>query len=110
MPPGGKGVFLLGLDVNNVDAILAKTKRGLERFGQSRPIFVGDRDAILNHLHSWTKPIDLRVGVHAHDFAVDPNAEVTLLLQKMEKIARLGFLGNRNPERDENVFRGSTPP
>ena len=40
------------------------------------------------------------VGIDAHDFAVDPDAQITLLLEKVEEIARLRLRRNRNPERD----------
>ena len=39
--------------------------------------------------------------VHAHDFAIEPDAQITLLLEEIEKIPRLGF---RRTET-QNVIR-----
>src|SRR5205823_13807403 len=42
--------------------------------------------------------------VHAHGFVGDPNAQVSLLLEEIEKLPRLRFRGYCDPECDENIF------
>jgi len=82
------------IKIDNVDFVFAETQRRLERFNESRTIFVVDRDAILNDLHPRAQPLDFFVGIGAYDLIVDPDAEVTLLLEKIEKRARLRFRGD----------------
>src|SRR5207249_10183904 len=88
---------------NDIDFALAETKRGLDGFHQARATFFPDRDAILNDLHADAKPFDFWFGIHAYNSIVDPNAQITLLLQEIEKIARLSFGGNRDPKGDKNI-------
>ena len=60
-------------------------------------------DAILNDLHTRAESFDFWIRVvHAHDFVVDPNAQVALLLEEIEKFPRLRSRGDCDPERDEN--------
>ena len=47
-----------GIEVDNVDPVFAETKCDLDRFGESRPIFVADRDTILNDLHARAESFD----------------------------------------------------
>ena len=91
-----------GIEVDNVDPVFAETQRGLDRFGEARPIFLTDRDAILNDLHARAEPFDFCFAISADDLAVDPNAQITLLLEEVEEIARLGFRRNGNPEGDQD--------
>ena len=59
--------------------------------------------AILNDLYTRTEPFSFWIRVvHAHDFVVDPNAQVALLLEEIEKFPRLRSRGDCNPECDEN--------
>ena len=99
MPAGRKGKFFdCGLRIadwgflpwraKDIDFALAETKRGLDRFHQAGAIFFADCDAILNDLHADAEPFDFWFGIYAHNFVVDPNAQITLLLEKIEKIAR----------------------
>ena len=114
MPAGGERKFFdCGLRIadpgflpwraNDIDFALAETKRGLDRFHQAGVIFFADRDAILNDLHADAEPFDFWFGIHAHNFVVDPHAQIALLLKKIEEIARLRFDRNRNPKGDENI-------
>src|SRR4029077_1757869 len=41
------------------------------------------------------------IDIYAHHLIVDPNPEITLLLKKIEKTARLSLRWNANPESDE---------
>src|SRR6267143_810557 len=94
--------------IDNVDFAFAEAERGLERFNQARTIFLSDRDPVLDDLDPRAESFDLfGIVIHAHDFVVDPNAEITLLLKKLEKFSRLGFRGNRYPKRDQNIFIGA---
>ena len=92
------------LKIDNVGFAFSKTKRGLERFNQARTVFFCDRGPVLNDLDPRAESLDLRRIVDTHHVVVDPNAEITLLLKEFEKLSRLGFRRNRNPEGDENVF------
>src|SRR5207302_8751255 len=47
------------------------------------------------------------LDINSHHLVVDPNAEVTLLLEKIEKRARRGLRRNCNPKRDENILSGA---
>ena len=92
-----------------IDLTLAKAQRGLDCFDQSRAIFPSDRDAILNDLHTRAEPFGFWIRVvHAHDFVVDPNAQVALLLEEIEKVPRLSSRGDCDPECDKNIFADSS--
>jgi hypothetical protein len=90
---------------NNIYFSFSESQRGFERFDQSRAVFVADRDAVLDDLHARAQAFDFFVGIDAHDLVVDPNAQITLLLEEIEKRARFCFRRNRNPESDENSIR-----
>ena len=47
------------------------------------------------------------IDVHANDLVVDPNAEISLLLEELEKLSWLGFRRNRYPKRDQDIFIGA---
>src|ERR1700730_9390755 len=97
------GVFF---DRNDIDSVLAESQCGLERLHQTRPILGTDRDAVLNDLHARAESFDLRAGIDTHDLVIDPDAQVALLLQKIEELARRGFYRNGNPECDEHILAG----
>src|SRR5207248_3348930 len=63
-----------------------------------------DCDAILNNLHTRSKPVELWIDVDAYDLVVDPDAQITLLLEEIEELPRVSFRRNGNPESDENSF------
>src|SRR5262245_63490160 len=42
--------------------------------------------------------------VHANDLFLGPNAQISLLLEKIEKLPRLRFRGDCDPECDESIF------
>ena len=46
--------------------------------------------------------LDVLLAVHSNDFTVQPNTEIALLLEKLEKITRLGVWRDGNPESNEN--------
>ena len=79
---------------NDVDFTFPKTQSSFDRFHKTRAIFWIDRDSVLNDLHASTEPFDFRIGIHAHNYVVDPNAQITLLLQKLKERARLSFCGD----------------
>ena len=87
---------------NDIYFPFPKTQRRFDGFDESRAVFLGDRDAILNDLDTGAESFDFWIGIHAHDLVVDPDAQVTLLLEKIQKLPRLSFWRNRNPERDQN--------
>src|SRR5206468_2682056 len=90
---------------NYVYLTFAKAQRGLDCFDQSRAIFPSDGDPILNDLYTRTESFCFWIRVvHAHDFVVDPNAQVSLLLEEIEKLPRLRFQGHCDPECDKNIF------
>ncbi len=90
---------------------LAETERDFERFRQARVIVVTDRDAVLDDLDAGPEAFDFLVGINADDFAVDPDAEIALLLDELEELACFCFWRNGDPESDEDGFvgRGSIP-
>src|SRR4051812_487310 len=105
MPTGRERMLLLRLCLDDVDAIFSKTQSCLERFSNTRTILVSDRNPILDDLHARAESINFCVGIGAHDFAIQPDAQVALLLEKLKELARIGFRGNGNPERDQDVSR-----
>ena len=83
------------LKVDNVDFAFAEAKRGLERFNQAHAIFLSDCDPVLDDLDACAQSFDfLWIDIYANDVVVDPNPEITLLLEKLEKLSRLGFRRN----------------
>ena len=91
---------------NHVHLTFAKAQRGLDCFDQSRAIFPSDRDAILNDLHTRAESFSFWIRiVYAHDFVVDPNAQVSLLLEEIEKFSRLRSRRDCDPECDEKGCR-----
>jgi hypothetical protein len=89
---------------NDVYLAFAKTQRGFDGFHQTRSAFVADSDTILNDLHAGAEAFDLWLGIHAHNFVVDPHAQIALLLKKIEESAWLSLCRNRNPKRDQHIF------
>src|SRR6266849_5788585 len=89
---------------NDVDLSFAKAQRGLNGFDKTHAIFRADYNPILNYLPARTKPFDFLVRIDAHNFIVDPNAKVTLLLEEIEEIARLRFCGNADPKCDQDCL------
>ncbi len=61
-------------------------------------------DAVLNDLNARAEAFDFCTRINTDDFAVQPNAQIALLLEKLEEIARLGLCRNGDPESDENGF------
>ncbi len=93
--------------IDDVDFTFAETERGLERFNQARTIFLVDRDAILNDLNPAPKAFGVDffwIVIHADDFVVDPNAEISLLLEELEKRSWFGFGRNCHPKCDQHAF------
>ena len=91
--------------IDDVDFTFAETERGLERFNQARTIFLVDRDAILNDLNPGAESLDFfRIVIHADDFVVDPNAEISLLLEELEKRSWFRFGRNCHPKCDQHAF------
>ena len=90
---------------NNIDLAFPKAQRGFDRLDQSCPVFLRDRNAILNDLHTRPKSLEFWIDVDAHDFVIDPYPQISLLLKKFEELTRFGFRWNGNPESDKNSFR-----
>src|SRR2546423_15165153 len=110
MPAGGKGMrdagFGMRVDGDSVDLVLAETKRGLDRFDKARAVPFRNRDPVLDNLNAGTETFDFFVGIDANDFVVDPDAEITLLLNEIEEGTRLRFRRHRDPESDQHVLAG----
>ncbi len=104
MPAGGKWMLRSCVKIDNVDSIFAEAQRGLERFDKARAIFCADHNPILNYLHARTEPFDFLVRIDAHNFFVDPNTQITLLLNEIEEIARLRFCRNADPKCDQDCL------
>jgi hypothetical protein len=102
MPAGGKGMLLFALEINEVDLVLPETQGGFDRLDKARSRFVRNCQTILDDLHAGTEPDILDLAVGPHDFTVQPNAQVALLLEEGEESLRLGFWRDGNPERDED--------
>ena len=108
MPACGKRVLGLFFGIDNVDLSFSEPKRGLQRFDKTRAIFRCDRNPVLNHLNARAEPSDLfGIGIHSHDFVVDPDSEITLLLKELEKFSRFRFCRNGDPKGDKNIFAGA---
>src|ERR1700747_1046761 len=90
---------------HDINLTLPKSQRRFDSFDQARTVFLRDRDAILNNLHTRAESLEFLIGIDAYNLVVDPYAEVTLLLKKFEELPRLGFGWNGNPEGDENSYQ-----
>ncbi len=104
MPAGRKWMLPFCVKIDNVDPVFAKAQRGLNGFDKTRAIFRADYNPILNDLHARTKPFDFLVRIDAHNCIADPNAKVTLLLKKIEEVARLRFCRYADPKCDQDCF------
>src|SRR5436190_548461 len=87
---------------DDVDLAFAKTKPRFDCLDDSWTVFLTDRDAILNHLYARTEAVNFWIDIHSHHLVVDPNTQVPLLLEKIEKRTRCGLWRNGNPKRNEN--------
>ena len=63
-----------------------------------------DREAILDHLDARAEPELFVLAIRPHDFAVQPDAQITLLLEEGEKFRRLGLGRDRDPESEQPAF------
>ena len=117
MPAGGEGKLVIGdwrsviswtlgslRTRNNIDLAFPKAQRGFDRLDQSCAVFLRDRNAILNDLHTRPKSLEFWIDVDAHDFVIDPYPQISLLLKKFEELAWFGFRWNGDPESDKNSF------
>ena len=75
----------------NIDFAFAETQSGFDRFYKTGAILWIDCDSVLNDLHPRTQPLDFWIDIDPHNCVIDPNAQITLLLQKLEECARLSF-------------------
>ena len=96
---------------NNRDDVyfsFSKSQSCFDSFNQARASFLRNRESILNDLNARAESFDLFwIDIHAHDFVVDPDAQITLLLKELEKLSRLGFGRNCDPKRDQHIFAGA---
>src|SRR5437870_9376714 len=122
VPADGEGKFCSGgrvgrvfgfrrrhacLHRNYIHLAFAKTKRRFDCLDDSCTVFLTDRDAILNHLYARTEASNFWIDINSHHLVVDPNTQVPLLLEKIEKCTRCGLWRNGNPKRDENILSGA---
>src|SRR5205823_6004150 len=87
---------------NPADA--GQAQSGFDRFHQTRPILCIDRDSVLNDLQPHPQPFDFWIDIDPHNCVIDPNAQIPLLLQKLEERAWFRFWGNRHPKGDQSIF------
>src|SRR5262249_34942783 len=102
MPAGRKWKLLFRFEIDEVDSVFPETKRNLDRFDEPGGILSADRQPVLDHLHPRPETNFFRRLVYPNDFAVQPDAEITLLLQELEKVIRVGFRRNCHPKSDES--------
>ncbi len=102
MPADRKRRFLLRLEIDEVDAVLAETERCFDRFRQAGAILFRERDPVLDDLDPGAETRRRFTGIAANDLAGQPDAEVALLLQELEKISRLRLRRHADPEGDEH--------
>ena len=81
VPAGGKWKFLFRFEIDEVDPIFPETERSLDRLDEAGRIFRADRQAILDHLHPRAETKFFRRLIGPDDFAVNPDAKITLLLR-----------------------------
>src|SRR4029077_7602924 len=75
-------------------------QRRLDCLDQSCPIFLANRDPVLDHLNPGAELIDFRIRINSNNLPPDQDPEVALLLEKIEERARLGLCRNRDPKRN----------
>ena len=104
--PVEKGCILLCVFVRSTKLIWSFPKRrAVSIDSTSRGArFLADRQAILDDLNAGAEPDVSCVAVCPNDFAVQPDAQVALLLEEGEEIARLGLGG-----RTQKVMRKAHP-
>ena len=83
VPSGGEGVAFVGVGVDEEDTAFAEAEGGLDGFGQAG--FVGGGDAVLDDVDDG-REFFRRGFVGAENFRVEPDAEVALLLEELEKL------------------------
>src|SRR5204862_2518923 len=70
MPARGKGMLLIIVERDDVDAVFAETQRGLDRFDEPRAIGFADRDSVLDNLDARPEALDFFVGIDPDTFVL----------------------------------------
>ena len=94
MPSRGirEGLAVLGIDEG--DPVLAKAERCLDRLGQTTALCGTDLQAVLDDLDDGRQLLDRDRFISPMNDAIDPDPEISLLLEKGEEIC--GCPGWRN--------------
>src|SRR5438874_13553314 len=90
------------VELDQRDFALAEPERSLDGLEKTRASFRADSCAILHDGDERGKTFFRWRLVGAHDFSAKKNADITLLLQELEKVARLGFWRHGDAESHEH--------
>ena len=97
VPPGGVGEALAALRIDEGDALLPEPQGGLDRLGQATEFLTADQQAVLDDLHDGGESLQGCWFVRPVDHSVDPDSQVSLLLQECEEIPWSGRLRSGFP-------------
>ena len=87
-------------DWDHIDLVFAEAEGGFERFDQARTIRLVNLDPILDDRHAATKSFNFIVGIDPNNFVIEPDPQITLLLDEIEELAWFSVSRNCDPERD----------
>src|SRR3954464_3880752 len=98
MPAGREWMRGFVGKIDNVDSAFPETQCGFDGFNQASAIWSADFDAVLDDLNAGAETQFLRIDIDAHDFVIDPNSQIALRLEELEKLFRFRFRRNGNPK------------
>ena len=86
------------------DFSFAEAEGGFDGFGEARAVLVGGGDAILDDGHDRRETLHFQRLVNARGVAVEPDAEVALRLEEVEKVGGFRASGRGHAEGHEQRF------
>ena len=92
-------MFLLRLEIDEVDLVLPAPERGLARFHEPNAIFLRDGEAVLDHLAARAAQDAFRVSIRNTDLTVTREPQVTRTREDGEGTGRRGTRAPEDPER-----------
>ena len=88
MPARRVRELLATVRINQSDPILAESQGGFDRLGEAPAVLLRDGQTILDDLHDGGQVGQLRRLIRSMDASLDPDPEISLLLEEGEEVGR----------------------
>ena len=88
MPARRVRELLAAFRINQSDPILAESQGGFDRLGEASAFLLRDGQTILDDLHDGRQLGQLRGLIRPMDGSLDPDPEISLLLEEGEEVGR----------------------